>query len=177
MADFLDVDGFAILQRGRRDAFSDRRVSRDCGSELIPALARYTGWAYRVDQFKELVKEAVEAGAHCLIVSAGYGLLRPEESIHDYDAKIEHTGSIWRDCLPRVLSTYVSHNGIQRVFVACSRRYAEVIRGCAWPRGIEIWCLPTLPVGSRTGPETIGKAVVALIAAGMIAKQGWLRCS
>jgi hypothetical protein len=173
--EFLDNETFAMLETRRRHAFAHPRVRCNRESELIPALARYSGWAYRVDRFKELVQRAVETGTHCLIVSAGYGLLRPEEPICDYDAKIEHTRSIWRDCLPRILSTYIAHNGIHRVFVACSRGYADVIHDGTPPDRTEIWCLPTLPAGSRTGPEAIGRAVVALIAARMIPGQAWWR--
>jgi hypothetical protein len=176
MAEFLDNGSFALLKAGRCAAFSNRKVSCDRRSKLIPALARYSGWAYQVEGFKPLIKEVIEQGTHCLIISAGYGLLRPEEHIYDYDAKCEDTRSIWREYLPQVLSAYVSRHVIKRVFIACSSCYAEVIHGCMWPEATEVWCLPKLPAGSRTGPETIGKAVVTLITAGMVADQGWMRC-
>jgi hypothetical protein len=62
-----------------------------------------------------------------LIVSGGYGLLRAEEPIHDYNAQMATTLPIWRSRIPTILRDYVRRNGIARTFGMFSQKYAEAV--------------------------------------------------
>lgn len=66
-------------------------------------------------------------GFTCWILSGGYGLLRPEEAIHDYNAPLGKTLVAWRSRIPIILRDYVTRNGIVRTFGTFSRVYGEAV--------------------------------------------------
>jgi hypothetical protein len=65
----------------------------------------------------------------CLIVSAGYGLLRPDDLIQNYDLQMGQVLGIWKERLPKVLADYVSRNGIERIFGVLSNTYCQTLVG------------------------------------------------
>jgi len=167
-----------LLGEGRRLALMRSKPPVDYSSPPVPALDRYTGEMYQVPEFKKRIVDALRAGIHCLIISGGYGVLRPEEPIHVYNVQISSAASIWRDRISAVLSDYINRNKIKRVFVACSQNYARVVK--TWIRAVEVanvyWHVPKVPArqGARKEvPRRIGKAVVSLIACETSADQQW----
>jgi len=113
------------------DKFHDRTLS---------AAAMYTGGLYS-DETKELLRNPPD-GVRFLIVSGGYGLLRPDEVIRDYDINIATTATDWTPGLAAVLDAYVRANGITEVhaIVSKSGSYRKVIR----PKGASFLVRPIL---------------------------------
>jgi hypothetical protein len=67
-----------------------------------PAISIYSGVLYQALDWQSLGASAKIRGAHeLLIISALYGVLRPDDSIVDYKAKI--STSFWKKTLTRVL--------------------------------------------------------------------------
>lgn len=167
-----------MLAEGRRLAFERSGTWIDRLSPLVPALALYTGNPYKVRGFREHILWALNIGTHCLIVSAGYGLLRPEEPIHRYSARIQVTRKIWRDRLSRILCDYITRNMIRKAFISCSRDYAQLL--FELPQILPAldlrWNIPRLPRGQGAQvkvPKRVGEAVVELIASNMCPDQSW----
>lgn len=126
--DFLGPEARSQLEQGRREAFGRPGVLLDEHSPMRPAIAYYTGQPYKTSEFRDLLIEGLRMGLHCLIISGGYGLLRPEEPIHSYNAHLPtQTRSVWGRRIPTVLRDYVSRNGIQRVLGVYSAGYAVVV--------------------------------------------------
>lgn len=125
VADLLSADMVERLEEGRR--LSLARTHVDLGSPLRPALATYTGYPYATPGFRDLLVTHLRQGLHCLIISGGYGLLRPEEPIHTYQAHLQRTHSVWNRRIPELLRDYVRRNGIQRTFGVFTRSYASVV--------------------------------------------------
>jgi hypothetical protein len=98
-------------------------------------LASITGNPYKVMGFRERILMLLDVGTHCLILSGGYGLLRPEELVHDYGAHMSATAPIWRSRLPRILDDYIRRNRIGRVLIGCSSVYREALRSTPWRNG------------------------------------------
>lgn len=178
--DFLSDDATAILEEGRRLAFTKTGTRLDEDSPLRPALAGYTGQPYATPGFRELLIDALGRGLHCLIVSGGYGLLRPEEPIHFYGAHMPtQTRSVWEGRLRALLPDYVARNGIRRVFLTVSNAYAR----CLPPAlGVEQeW--RSIPAFDRTRdaasamrvvPGRIGAAATALLANDLVPGSDWI---
>ena len=105
--DLLGPTAAATLADGRRLAFQRRGTRLDEGSPLRPALAWYTGQPYATPGVHDGLVAAIEKGLHCLIVSGGYGVVRAEEPIHDYQAHLSKTRGVWARRLPAILRDYV----------------------------------------------------------------------
>jgi hypothetical protein len=116
-----------LLEEGRQLAFA--RTCIDLATPARPAIATYSGFPYATPGFRELLTSHLRRGLHCLIVSGGYGLLRPEEPIHVYEAHLQQTRGIWGERVPALLRDYVRRNGIGRTFAVFSRSYSDVVPG------------------------------------------------
>lgn len=168
VVDFLPVDMARVLDEGRRLAFERPGVTLDEQSQPEPALAVYTGQPYATPRFRESLVSALDRGPHCLIVSGGNGLVRPEEPIKRYSAHLPtQTRSIWTRRLRLLIPGYVAHNQIRRVLVSVSNSYAACL-----PRGFapeEWWGVPAfdrdLDGGSpmQVVPERVGRMLVDLL--------------
>lgn len=176
--DLLPDSAREILIEGRTQAFQRPGTRIDRNSPRIPALDLYTGQPYATSRFRELLVNALDLGLHCLILSGGYGLVRPEEPIHDYGAHLaQHTRSVWGPRLRHLLPAYVQHNQIRRAFISVSNTYASVL-----PRGFapnERWAIPTfdraVDRGSamRVVPAKVGRRVTELLASGFHPGDDW----
>jgi len=118
-------------------------------------------------------------GLHVVIVSGGYGLLRAEEPIQDYEAPMQRTLTVWRSRIPLILRDYVSRNGIRRTFGAFSRQYAVAV-----PDRLseEDWrAVPSFEQIARTGsamrvvPERVGELTLGLLERDLEPDDGWTR--
>ncbi len=172
--DFISEDTANLLYRGREECSEDI----DGSEGLIQALARYDGFLYSAEfestDFKPLVAQAVkEKGMHLLIVSASYGLLRPEEKIGMYDKTMGERRKYWSDKIYRILGDYVSQNGIKAVygFFGKSTPYMDVVRKTDWSsldvKDVKLF-YPANYSGTpyKTVPKMSGKGVIALIQSG-----------
>ena len=182
VADYLDPASVRLLEEGRDQAFARLGVHLDRSSPLRPAIAMYSGQPYATPWFRSLLLEALEQGLHCLIVSGGYGLVRPEEPVHEYKAHMpSQTRGVWAQRLAHLLPSYVNQNGIRKAFVAVSRSYASCL-----PEGFtetEWWGVPEFDPrhdhGSamRVVPAKVGGLVVDLVQNSMQPGEEWLRGS
>jgi hypothetical protein len=173
--DYIDKDLAQGLIAARNRVFKDAILKGsgvtffDRNSPRTAALAFYSGYQYQVPGFKSRVAKAIRSGVHCLVISGGYGLIRAEEPIHNYEAHMTRTHKYWKDIIPKALSAYVKRNRIDRTFIACSKPYAEVLKRYDWSGDREVfWYVATLPRRKGGGPQVkvprlIGKAIVELI--------------
>jgi len=177
VSDLVGVASRQLLEEGRRLAFQRRRTWIDQRSDLVQALALYTGNPYKVDEFRAQILRLLGGGTHCLILSGGYGLVRPEEPIHDYGAHMSVTAPVWRRRLPFILDDYIRRNRIGRVFVGCSSVYRQVLGGAPWGRTVEVlWCVPKARRGEAAlvaVPTRVGEAFVRLVNQGMEPGRDW----
>jgi hypothetical protein len=125
--EFLSPESIAVLQEGRTRAFRRTGNWIDRSSQAWPALGRYSGQPYRTGDVRAGLANHVRAGGHCLILSGGYGLIRPEEPIHEYEAPMSRTSGVWNRRLGAVLRDYVARHRIRRTFAAFSRTYASTV--------------------------------------------------
>ena len=180
ITDFIDSTAALSLAEGRALAFARPRASLESESPFVMALALYSGHTYTIAGFSASILEALSQGTHCLIVSGGYGLVRPEEPIQRYNASMQHTATVWRPRLPNVLAEYIKQNEIARAFVACSCTYASALQGADWTRDLREtwWYIPRLP--ARQGamvkiPRLVGESIVSLVRDGMTPDERWQR--
>jgi hypothetical protein len=127
-----------------------------------------------------LLIAGVRNGLHCLIISGGYGLLRPEEPIHRYKGHLSKTFSIWKNKLPAILKDYVARNQIRRTFGSFSSSYyAQVV-----PDDLaeENWrAIPEFDSARDSGiawtvvPAKVGAALVSLMRNDFLPGAGWVR--
>lgn len=127
VGDLLGPAERQLLLQGRQLAFERPGTSLNTSTPLRPALAWYTGQPYKTDGVRDALVEAIRQGLHCLIISAGYGVLRAEEPINWYNAQIAQTKSVWAQRLAAILADYVRRQKISRSFVLLSRQYAECV--------------------------------------------------
>jgi hypothetical protein len=125
--DFLSPGAIETLERGRTAAFERSGTTIDLTSTKQAALRLYTGQPYETPGLRDALVYLMKSGLHCLIVSGGYGLVRPEEPIHYYEAQIQKTAPVWRRRVPMLLADYVERQRINRSFGAFSRQYASVV--------------------------------------------------
>lgn len=175
VSDYLGSDSVGVLQDGRKLAFTRTYLEQD--TLLRPALAWYTGQPYATEGFRELLIEALRDRLHCLIVSGGYGLLRPEEPIHRYQAHLSKTSTVWRRRIPEILREYVARNGIRCTFGLFSAGYAEVVPARL---GEENWrAIPEFDrrrdhgVALKVVPEKVGVALLVLLGDDFSPGEGW----
>jgi hypothetical protein len=116
----------------------------------------------------------------CLIVSAGYGVVRPDEPIHKYNLQMAQTLAIWKRRLPEILADYISRNGVKRVFGALSAKYYEAVADvqCRAPDVEFLWRVPSHPRGAlgsamQEVPKAVGYAVIDLIASDFKPDSQW----
>jgi hypothetical protein len=181
VVDNLSPTSAALLENGRRLALAKPKVSLEQNTPMRSALAWYTGQPYATEGFRDLLIEELRNGLHCLIISGGYGLLRPEEPIHRYKAHLSTTFSIWKDRLPTILRDYVARNGIRRTFGSFSTVYSQVVPG---DLAEENWRAvpefdprrnPGIPL--RVVPKKIGAALVSLMHNDFLPGEDWIRVS
>jgi hypothetical protein len=128
VADLLGPEAEALLSEGRRLAFDRRGTQLDLDSPVKSALSYYTGQPYATTGVKEALIGAIRQGLHCLIISGGYGVVRPEEPIHSYNAHLgTQTKSVWSRRLPVILHDYVERNQINESIVFLSQQYAACV--------------------------------------------------
>jgi hypothetical protein len=166
--DFLSCEATDLLHQTRQLAFRHPCASLDLTSELSPALYLYSGTMYSVEGFRDAIERAISLGMHVLVESGGYGLIRIEESIRNYEAPINRTAPVWRRVLPRVLADYVSKNNIDQVFVAGSKSYVSVLSRPDWWGTAECrWFVSSVRRGNGNAfkivPRNLGSAVRDLI--------------
>ena len=97
------------------------------GRKRLTSLALYTGHLY-TEATKRLILDP-PADVRFLIMSGGYGLLRPDEVIEKYNVRMDQTYSVWKAGLPNILNDYVTSNGIAAVHGIVSRtsRYRGIL--------------------------------------------------
>ena len=97
------------------------------GGKRLTSLALYTGYLY-TQATKRLLLDP-PADVRFLIMSGGYGLLRPDEIIEKYNVRMDQTYSVWKAGLPAILDAYVTSNSITAVHGIVSRtsRYKGVL--------------------------------------------------
>jgi len=175
IADLLGPQAASALTEGR--LLAEHCIDKT--SALRQSLGYYTGQPYAAPEFRDLLFDALQRGLHCLIVSAAYGLLRPEEPIHKYSAQMGAMLRIWRCRLPVVLRDYVRQNGIRRTFGAFSSGYGAVV-----PSELtdEDWRViahfdPRSDSGAplQAVPRKVGEALVALLRSEFRPLNPWLR--
>jgi hypothetical protein len=181
LVDNLSPECTALLETGRRLAFAKPKVSLEQNTPIRPAIAWYTGQPYATQGFCELLIEGLRNGLHCLIISGGYGLLRPEEPIHRYKAHLSQTFSVWKNKVPAMLKDYVARNGIRRTFGSFSTLYSRVV-----PRDLaeENWrAVPEFDdsrdsdIALKVVPARVGTALVSLMRNDFVPGDGWVRVS
>jgi hypothetical protein len=177
MGEFLDAEASESLAEGRIEAF--KRARLDTSSKAVTALARYSGQPYATPGVVEGVLDAVSRGLHVVIVSGGYGLLRAEEPIQDYEAPMQRTLTVWRSRIPAILRDYVDRNGIRRTLGTFSRQYAAAV-----PDRLseEDWrAVPNFEEIGRKGsamrvvPERVGELTLGLLERDLEPDDGWTR--
>jgi hypothetical protein len=176
----LSEEAFDLLREGRRLVAEKYSERFELASPLYPAAVWYTGNPYKLPGFRESLDSAFERGMRCLIVSAGYGLLRPDDTIHKYNVKMSETLTVWGSRLPQVLADYISRNGIKRVFGAMSKKYYEAVADVrSRLSDVEFhWCVPHHPRGApgsamQEVPKAAGLAVIDLIASDFKPDSRW----
>ena len=105
-------------------------------SELLPAADRYTGALYRAAG--DAPDALANAGAHLLIISGGYGVVRPAEPIGWYDQ--EYRNAMWPEgVVARCLAAYADAIDATTVvgLLSATTQYARVFRSTRWTDRIE----------------------------------------
>ncbi len=104
-------------------------------SALIPAIDRYSGFLYRTEGLREAISTAErKRGVHGLIMSGGYGIVRPSERIHSYNRRMNV--AYWtRHRLPDVIFEYIERSRITEAYAFVSRTtdYAKLLQRVDWP--------------------------------------------
>ena len=118
---------------------------------FLPAAERYTGTLYRAAG--DALDVLAEAGAGLLILSGGYGVVRPAEPIGWYDQTFRN--AMWPDgVVAQCLAAYADAIGATTVvgLLSATTQYARVFRSARWPDRIEHVLL--------VSPEPTGGAMV-----------------
>jgi hypothetical protein len=178
MTEFLGPAARELLAEGPAAAFARARL--DGSSPTLAALARYSGQPYATPGVVDRLLEAMSRGLHVVIVSGGYGLVRAEEPIQDYEAPMTKTLTIWRRRIPVILREYVERNGIRRTFGAFSTVYSAAVPDRLTA---EDWrAVPTLDdVGGGPAmvriPQRVASVTRELLEKDLGASVGWTRTS
>ena len=138
------------------DELIDRRkqnavTARVDESALRPAVERYDGYLY--DAGRSAIGTLLARGSRVVIVSGGYGLVLPDESIGVYGCVFQP--KMWPDRLiERCLAAYAEENGVKEVvgILSATTDYAKVFRRTAWPSSVDSVHL--------LAPESVGGAIV-----------------
>ncbi len=169
---FVDAKMADIILEGRNRCSMDLNTR----SSKISALARYEGTLYTVDPaLKRQLAHMIETdGLHVLIISASYGLLRPEERIHLYNATMQKRLGVWGRRVPMAIEDYVRRQGIREVygFFGKSTAYMSVVRRVPWSQMAEEGAIEEVKLfhpencprpALRTVPEACGIALSRLV--------------
>jgi hypothetical protein len=84
----------------------------------------YDGYLYSKD-VKQHILAGLEQKFMLLIMSGGYGLLRPDEIITEYNVDMSETADIWSSCLPAVVQSHLAQNRVGEVDGIFSRTSAS----------------------------------------------------
>lgn len=135
------------------------------GSRLLPAAERYYGTLYAAAG-SPLVELTKNSHAHLLIISGGYGVVRPDEPIGDYDARFKFSN--WpKDLLEEVLRNYTESHALSRVvaFASATTDYSKLIRKTNWRQSWVESAVLISPEGSTgamvKSPRAQGEALQA----------------
>ena len=132
-------------------------------SSLLPAAERYTGTLYHAAD--DALDVLARAGAGLLIISGGYGVVRPAEAIGWYDQEFQN--SMWPKCLvARCLAAYADATGAKAVIglLSGTTQYARSFRSVRWPSAVEhvfhVWPQPVAGAMVKA-PRAQGEALKA----------------
>ena len=132
-------------------------------SVLLPAAERYTGTLYQAAG--DALDVLARAGAGILIISGGYGVVRPSEAIGWYDQ--EFRNSMWPNgVVARCLATYADAANAKAVvgLLSGTTQYARVFRSVRWPDGVDhvfhVWPEPAAGAMVKA-PRAQGEALKA----------------
>ena len=133
-------------------------------SLLLPAAKRYTGTLYQAAD--DALDVLTRAGAGFLIISGGYGVVRPAEAIGWYDQKFQ--SSIWPNgIVARCLAAYADAIGATAVIglLSATTQYARSFRSVRWSRAVEhvfhAWPQPAAGAMVKA-PRAQGEALKAI---------------
>jgi len=172
LRDFLGSKAAKVLRTGRRLAFKRPGTRLDPKSTRKAGLDMYSGHLYP-PAVKRLIRRELKRGVYVLILTGGYGLAHPQERKRTYEAHLPGpTATVWRRRLPVILDDFITRNGIKRVFVACSRSYAGVLKSgtAKWATQVPVfWYTPRAHPG-KPRAEDIAKQIVRAVRA--LAKSG-----
>ena len=101
-------------------------------TQLLPAAERYQGALYKAAGTLP-VGAGKTAHAHLLIISGGYGVVRPDEPIGDYDARFRCND--WpKGLLEETLTDYARRQALSRIvaFASGTTDYRKLIRRTNW---------------------------------------------
>ncbi len=143
------------------------------------ALDYYDGLLYQVPGLREVVVGARASGlVELAILSGAYGLVYPEEPIHDYENRLNV--SYWRrQGLPEAVAELVERSGAKRVygFFAATAPYRQIVGLVDWRRlgrscGLEEVavfspCWDGQGYAVREVSGTLGEGVVAFLSGGL----------
>ncbi len=132
---------------------------------VMPAWLRYTGTFYK--SAVPTLANAIESGAHIVILSGGYGLVRADENIGTYEKQLKPAD--WpAGVLEEALLAEAIRVGAKSVvaFAASTTGYAQIVRSTPWNRaGIDRAVLVTtygIQVGAMYKvPRDLGLAFAA----------------
>ena len=132
-------------------------------SALVPAAERYTGTLYQAAG--DALDVLARAGAGLLIISGGYGVVRPADPIGWYDR--EFRNAMWPNgVVARCLAAYADATGATTVIalLSATTQYARVFRSARWPdrveHGLHVWPEPMAGAMVKA-PRAQGEALKA----------------
>jgi len=135
-------------------------------TRLLPAWQRYDGHFYKAA--RSTLMRAVADRSHILIISGGYGLVRAEENIGDYDKRFRLSDWRPRGLLEQLVVDEAHRVNAQAVvaFASTTSEYAKLIRRIRWRSGGIDTALLVTRRPSRDGamvkaPRTLGQAFAA----------------
>ena len=163
--------GTSVLRSLPRSLAAELRVRRSENapeakldeSALLPAAERYTGTLYRAAG--DALDVLAGSGAGLLIISGGYGVVRPDEPIGWYEQQFRN--AMWpHGVVARCLAAYADATGATVVvaLLSATTEYARVFRSAHWPDRVEqvlhVW--PDSSAGAMVkAPRAQGEALKA----------------
>ena len=108
----LPTEASVLLEKCRKEVV--QRMPTRFKSKRLTALSMYDGALYSAE-VKENITANYGVSFQLLIMSGGYGILRPDETINEYNVNISETRNIWEECLPSVMQAYLSRNAVDEI--------------------------------------------------------------